>query len=234
MSRITLVTTASPSAHEMRQFISASIAYRESSIDDVDLLIVDDLRLADMDDMVAGFRNRIPITVVRPLARGQLNASIQALASAQADAVVTIDPDMHRNISDVDEFIGKWRAGKQLVYGVRVVRTDVSCIRLYLSRGFNIVIRMLFDVPVRDINTPMVLVAADIIPLIVRHDAKRGLVKVYFPHVLKGRFDEVEIRVMSPKKVSAYSYSRLFWVGLSVLSGLIRFAIFRLGERRHG
>lgn len=39
MSRITLVTTASPCAKEMRQFISAAVAYRESSVDDVDLLI---------------------------------------------------------------------------------------------------------------------------------------------------------------------------------------------------
>lgn len=234
MSRITLVATASPCAHEMRQFISASIAYRESSADDVDLLIVDDLRLTDMDDFLAGFSNRIPVTVVRPLARGQLSASIQALQSVQADAVITIDPDMHLNISDIDAFIGKWREGKQLVYGVRVLRTDVSWIRLHLSRAFNVVIRVLFNVPVRDINTPMLLVAADIIPDIVRHDAKKGLVKVYFPHVLKDRFDEVEIRVMSPKKVSAYSYSRLFLVGLSVFFGLIRFAIFRLGASRHG
>lgn len=195
---------------------------------------MDDLRLAGMDDFMAVFCDRIPIRVVRPLARGQLNASIQALQSVQTDVVVTIDPDMHLNIPDIDAFVVKWREGKQLVYGVRVERTDVSWVRLCLSRGFNTLIRVLFGVPLRDINTPMLLVAADIIPDIVRHDPRNGLVKVFFPHVLKGRFDEVEIRVMSPKKVSAYSYSRLICLGFTMLSGLIRFAKFRLDESRHG
>lgn len=231
MPRITLITTASPDQVEMRRFLLALGSYQVSSTYDMDLLVVDDLRLPMVDRLAAEFSGSIRIAVVRPERRGQLDASVQALACVGGDVAVTIDPDMYLNIPDIDAFLRKWRQGKQLVYGVRSVRTDVSRARLLMSKAFNFMVRAVFGVPVRDINTPMLLLSADIIPDILKYDGRRGLVKVYFPHVLADRFDEVEIHVVSDRKVSAYTYAGLLAVALSMLFGLARFAGFRLGAR---
>lgn len=231
MPHITVITTASPVQAEMRRFLLALVSYHDRSSSDLDLVVVDDLRLPMVDRVVAEFSGDINITVVRPERRGQLDASVQALACVSSDVVVTIDPDMYLNIIDIDSFLLKWRQGKKLVYGVRSVRTDVSQARFLMSKVFNFLVRLVFGVPVRDINTPMLLLSADIIPDILRYDGSRGLVKVYFPHVLADRFGEVEIQVVSDAKVSAYSYANLFSVAFSMFFGLIRFAGFRLGVR---
>lgn len=226
---ITIITTASPSSVEMEIFFRAVNDFRVSRGLEVELIIVDDLRLLSRNVSFPDWLSSLHIKVIRPSARGQLGAGIQALGHASGSSIITIDPDMYRNLDDIDLFLSRQASGSDLVYGARVSRNDVSPARIRLSRAFNFCTRTLFRVPVRDINTPMLLVSSNIVPDILRYNGSSGLAKVYFPYILGARFSEVEIDVVSAPKKSAYSYRSLLFFMFSQVAGLFRFLRFRLG-----
>lgn len=213
----------------MEIFVRAVDAFRVSRGLEVELIIVDDLRLLSQGLRFSEGLSSLDVKVIRPSARGQLGSGIQALGYASGASIITIDPDMHKNLDDIDLFLSRQASGSDLVYGVRVSRSDVSPARIWLSRIFNFFTRALFRVPVRDINTPMLLVSSNIVPDILRYNGGHGLAKVYFPYILGERFSEVEIDVVSVSKKSAYSYPTLLLFMLSQFAGLSRFLRFRLG-----
>src|SRR6202162_6052625 len=54
---------------------------------------------------------------------GHQSAVLAGLFTAKGDAVITIDADLQDDISVIPEMVEKFRAGDQIVYGVRKQRT---------------------------------------------------------------------------------------------------------------
>ena len=230
---ITIITTASPSWDETRRFVLAVATYQASRNCTIELIVVDDLRVLSGVAQVGQLAPDVLVKLFVPEVRGQLDSGIHALAHANGELIVTIDPDMHENLADIDRFVERQASGCSLVYGVRIARGDVSRLRVLISRLYNWVVRKVFLLPVHDINTPMLLLSADIVPEILAYDGRHGLVKVYFPYVLGTRFAEVKIEVSGMSKTSSYSYLRLAGFMLRQLAGLSVFLRFRLGLHRH-
>lgn len=207
--------------------------YQASRNCTIELIVIDDLRVLSGVEQVSQLVPDVLVRLFIPEAKGQLDSGIHALAYAKGELVVTIDPDMYENLEDIDRFVEKQVSGCSLVYGVRVARGDVSRTRVWISRLYNSIVRRVFLLPVHDINTPMLLLSADLVPEILGYDGRCGLVKVYFPYVLGTRFAEVNIEVSGVSKKSSYSYLKLAGFMFRQLAGLSVFLGFRLGLRRH-
>jgi glycosyltransferase involved in cell wall biosynthesis len=227
---ISIITTSSPLPGELEAFMATLEAYRQQGRRDVELLVVDDLRI--LDAVPPGFPPE-RVKILRPAVRGQLDAGIAALAEAKGELVITMDPDMCENVADIDRFVAEHAAGSLLIYGRRISRSDVSSLRQGLSRFYNALLQQLFDLPVHDINTPMLMVSRRIITDILAYDGHGGLVKLYFPYRLGRDFSELDIRVSGVAKTSSYSYASLLLFMLKQLAAVWRFQRFRQQERRH-
>lgn len=229
--KLSIITSSSPVPGELDVFVEAIDAYRRVHGYSIELLIADDLRI--LDAFPEGFPSDY-IRILRSSERGQLNAGIAALAIAVGDVVITMDPDMHKNVADIDRFFAEYEAGILLVYGRRISRSDVSLLRRGLSLLYNVLLQFLFDLKVHDINTPMLMVSRSIIADILAYDGHAGLVKLYFPYRLGKYFSEVEISVSSPPKVSSYSCMALGVLMVRQLAAIWRFQCFRRQERHRG
>lgn len=225
---ISVITTSSPLPGELDSFVAALAAYRQRSGREIELLVVDDLRLLESAPAFAGGA----VKLLRPAERGQLDAGIAALAVAAGDVVITLDPDMQENVADIDRFMAEHEAGSLLVYGRRVSRSDVSSLRRGLSQLYNAVLQRLFDLPVHDINTPMLMVSRQIIADILAYDGHGGLVKLYFPYRLGRDFSELDITVSGAPKASSYSYAALVVFMVKQLAAVWNFQRFRQQERQ--
>ena len=65
------------------------------------------------------------------------------MAIADGEVVVTMDPDMHRNVSDIERFVAEYQRGFHLVFAWRVRRMGVSGIRIALTAFFNTMARFI-------------------------------------------------------------------------------------------
>lgn len=199
----------------------------------VELIIVDDLLVLPPGFVVHEWAPGLSIKVVRSGGGGQLNSIMQALPIASGEAILSIDPDMSGNLDDFDQFIELHESGCRLVYAVRVSRSDVSMLRVFISKIYNRLARAIFLLPAKDINTPMLLISADIVPFILSYDGRHGHAKIFFPYVLGAQFSEVEISVVSEPKKSSYSYVSLFFLMISHCIDFSRFLFFRLSGGRY-
>lgn len=231
---ISIITTSSPLWHETKRFILAVDSYKKSSGHELELIIVDDLRVISLLELEDLKINGCVIKVVFSKVKGQLGSSIQALGYSTGRLIITMDPDMYGNLLDIDRFVVAHDSGCSLVYGRRISRSDTSFVRRLASRLYNGCIQFFLRLPVHDINTPMLLVSRNIVHEIMRYDGRHGLVKVYFPFILGDRFSEIDIRVDGDLKVSSYSYSLLFFFMIGQVSELLRFMMFRFWGRRDG
>lgn len=221
---ISIVTTTSPVPGETEHFVAAVAAFAPQAPAPLELLLVDDLRLLDRAAAAACEARYGFVRVLQPARRGQLAASIEALAEVRGEVALTLDPDMAGNLPDVSRFLARYREGCLLVYGRRTSRGDVPPLRRAASRLYNGIIRRLFGLVVKDINTPMLLVARSLLSDIAAYDGRHGSAKVYFPLVLGPRFAEVEIAVAPSSRKSAYAWSDLLRLMLLQLGDLFRFA----------
>jgi polyisoprenyl-phosphate glycosyltransferase len=75
--------------------------------------------------------------------RGHQNALIAGLFSAEGDAIVSIDADLQDDISAIREMVDRFRAGAEIVYGVRHRRDNDSPFKRMTAEGFYRLMRAL-------------------------------------------------------------------------------------------
>lgn len=68
--------------------------------------------------------------------RGHQNALIAGLLTAEGDAIVTIDADLQDDIDALEEMLDRFRAGDEIVYGVRKRRSADTFIKRAMAQGF--------------------------------------------------------------------------------------------------
>ena len=154
----------------------------------------------------------------------QFYALYQIAFSVDEGVVVTIDPDMEENIEDALRFYKEIINGKLLVFGAREQRNDVTWIRVVGSRYFNNLLKWLFKIPVKDLNTPMIMFCSSLSVQLREFPEAAGYPKFYFPYVLGDKFCEIPIVVRSKPKRSGYSWSKLLMLALEQIKQAYQFS----------
>lgn len=136
----------------------------------------------------------------------KLEAIVNVTSEVTDGVILVIDPDMHANLFDLPKFLNEINKGKVVVYGNRVSRTDVGFYRSLSSRLFNKLLKTIFNINIKDVNTPMVMLTPEVnkyLQFAINHSL---LLKVYLPYSVGERFKEVDISVVTSPKKSSYTW----------------------------
>lgn len=230
MKELTVACTCPESEQELLEFVQAlaqfSVSFHGFA---VRLLLVDNLGVSQAySNEVQSALSALPFGVKVEVILGvnQFHALFEAAFSVRSDVVVTMDPDMADNIKDLPLFYKKIEEGKQLVFSVRKQREDVGAFRSLGSQFFNGLLRRVFNVPVRDVNTPMIMFCSSLSSMFQEFPEAAGHPKFYYPYVLGDKFCELPIVVHSKPKRSSYSWTLLFLLGLQQLKQAYQFSRF--------
>ncbi|MFO0996742.1 MAG: glycosyltransferase family 2 protein [Alphaproteobacteria bacterium] len=100
------------------------------------------------DRLMAAHRGKPAIKII-DLSRnfGKERALSAGLAKASGDAVIMIDADLQHPPETIPAMIEKWREGYEVVYAVRIARTDQTRLARVLSRLFYAMFDRLSEVP---------------------------------------------------------------------------------------
>lgn len=75
--------------------------------------------------------------------RGHQRALLAGLLIAEGDALISMDADMQDDISCIEAMVDEWRAGTQIVYGVRDLRDRDTPFKRLTALGFYRLMRMM-------------------------------------------------------------------------------------------
>lgn len=230
MKELTVVCTCPASEQELLEFVQALALFAVASHGFVvRLLLVDNLGVSQAySEKLVSVLSALPFAVEMEATLGvkQFYALFEAAFKVSSGVVVTMDPDMAANIQDLPLFYKKIEEGKQLVFSVRKQREDVGAFRSLGSQFFNGLLRLVFNVPVRDVNTPMIMFCSSLSSMFQEFPEAAGYPKFYYPYVLGDKFCEVPIIVQSQPKHSSYSWRLLLLLGFQQLKQAYQFSRF--------
>lgn len=230
MKKLTVVCTCPYSETELINFVRELASFATTSNEFiVRLLLVDNLGVSQVySKNVISVLSALPFAVKLETTLGvkQFYAMFETAFKVSSGVVVTMDPDMAVNIQDLPLFYKKIDEGKQLVFSVRKQREDVGAFRSLGSQFFNGLLRRVFNVPVRDVNTPMIMFCSSLSSMFQEFPEAAGHPKFYYPYVLGDKFCELPIVVHSKPKRSSYSWTLLFLLGLQQLKQAYQFTRF--------
>jgi glycosyltransferase involved in cell wall biosynthesis len=132
-------------AYNEEQNIGAVIEQVFSTLRDpryrFDVIVVDDGSEDGTADVVKKLIDTHPVTLIS-LSRnfGKETALLAGLDHASGHAVIIMDADMQHPVELVPQFIDKWEAGYQSVYGIRQHRKDETILKALLTRLFYFVV----------------------------------------------------------------------------------------------
>ena len=75
--------------------------------------------------------------------RGHQHALLAGLLSADGDAVISMDADLQDDLGVLEEMVDAWRAGSEIVYGVRRSRTEDTLFKRWTARRYYGLLRVL-------------------------------------------------------------------------------------------
>lgn len=117
---------------------------------DVELIFVDDGSRDNTRAILKKFAAQTPNVKLIGFARnfGHQIAVTAGIDAANGDAVVLIDADLQDPPEVIHGMIEQWRAGYDVVYGVRTERAGESAFKLATARAFYRFLNLLSDVPI--------------------------------------------------------------------------------------
>jgi hypothetical protein len=177
--------------------------------------------------MASILEDGVALDWVRPTCPlSQLNAVIHGLRISKGQTTLAMNPDMYENLEDVKRFLLEQEAGKKLVFARRMERKGVSMLRRWLTHAFSAVARVVLDVPLRDVNSAMILVSRSALECLQTVPPGCPAPYLFVCHALRHSVAEVPINVREfPGKKSAYN-----WL-LRLKTSLVHFremALFRI------
>jgi glycosyltransferase involved in cell wall biosynthesis len=154
--------------------VTSALAVLAGVADFYEVIVVDDGgrdRTGQIADRLAAANPRVRV-VHHPVNRGYGAALRSGFAAAQHPYVVLVDGD---NQFNVDEMSALLRAveGFDIVSGYRIVRND-PVIRRLNAFMYNRLARLLFDIPVRDINCGFKIYRGDVLQRLLPHLRSTG------------------------------------------------------------
>jgi len=177
----------------------------------IELIFVDDLHALQTDlDIFA--HELLTIKIITPnIHLGQFKATLLGLKATTGDIILIIDPDMSDNINNIPDFITKIHDNNHVVFGKRIQRLDVSLYRIWLSKFFNLIIRIVIGISIHDINTPMIMATRAALNKLNQLENSTAIHKFYLCREFKGQLSEVPIIIQHNKRSSNYNIlKRLF------------------------
>jgi hypothetical protein len=228
----TILTTADPDIELLEKFSLGVFQHASAQGRSVSLIIV---------DAIGGYENPpqfIPLFLKQYSSHkikwieytgsnDKTSASEAALKWVNDPPVILMDPDMLDNLKDIPSFLEAHNGGAEMVFSWRVHREGLSWGRRLLTFTFNIIVRVMFRLPIHDINTPMVSLSANTLNLLFSIRDKldeRISNRLGGAHALLGQLAEVPISTREIEgRASTFSAWMLICVGLSWLKDLVLF-----------
>lgn len=135
---ISMVAPAFNEARNLPEFLAVLVPVLESLGEPWEIVFVDDGSRDDTIGALLAARSQEPRIKVVSLARnfGKDVALTAGLRHARGLAVIPIDCDLQHPPELIREMVAKWRAGADMVVGVRTKRTEEGLVRRNLARAY--------------------------------------------------------------------------------------------------
>ena len=226
--RVSIVITSDADPEVIRLFLDAVKGLSTRYSLRLQLVVVDDLGVMD-GCLCSDYGSSFDLVLMGGGDRhGQLEALVKGVASADGEVVVTMDPDMHRNVADIERFVAEYQRGCHLVFAWRVRRRGVSGIRIALTAVFNTMARFIGGVALHDFNTSMILLSREAVDMLKIMPKEAFSERLYLVHMLEGEVAEVPIETAEiPGRKSTYSRSGRLLIFMERLMEVIRFRIYK-------
>lgn len=224
-NKLSVITTADSHLAHNRALAERLQAFAIGHHRAVELIIVDDLKTLSGFTLPASPElSALSVIVVQPVRRlGQLQAILHGIKLATGSVIVTIDPDMHENVTDIERMLDLLDGGKDVIYAWRTDRKDTPLLRRYLSRIYNYCLRHLFDITLHDINTPMTLLSHKAVKTLLSAHKDVGLHQLYLSHQFSRSFTEMSISVNGTQsRRSSYGYLALIQLAFCQLKSILK------------
>jgi glycosyltransferase involved in cell wall biosynthesis len=135
---ISIVAPAYNEARNVAAFVEAMVPVLESLAVPWEIVFVDDGSKDDTLGLLLAARSQEPRLKIVSLARnfGKDVALTAGLHHARGQAVIPIDCDLQHPPSLIPEMVARWRAGADMVVGVRTKRTEEGFFRRTAARAY--------------------------------------------------------------------------------------------------
>ena len=214
---LSLVVPAFNEEGNVAKFIASSVAALEGIGESFEIVFVDDgSRDQTLGLLLAAASQDARLKVVA-LARnfGKDIALTAGLAHARGDAVIPIDCDLQHPVELIGEFVTKWRAGAEMVVGVRSSRSEEGLFRRWSARAYYRFMQHMTDVAIPANAGDFRLIDRKIVDAIGRMPERHRFMKGIF--AWPGfRTDTVPF-VANPRAASTWRIGRLWRFALDGL-----------------
>lgn len=155
MSRIeiSIVAPAYNEGGNIGKFVRECVKVIESLSMECEIVIVDDGSTDDTRMKLTELSKKYPRlrVVVHERNLGYRRSLLDAIENACGSFVLTIDSDLQYDVGMLPRFVEKMGEGYDVVSGVRILKED-SIARKMLSKGFTLLVNILFGSHFRDTN----------------------------------------------------------------------------------
>lgn len=233
IKKLSVISTVDPGSHIMENFYRDVFHVSRGLGCDVELIVVNDIGGPDHASLIPVIRAPENLTlkiIDMESRRGQLAAILSGMKASSGDAVLTIDPDMTRNLADIGRFLECLSSGKNVIYGRRVGRNGMGVFRFFLSRAFAWLASFVCRPRIRDINTPMTMLSRHAVDMTLDAALRAVPIKYFIPFFFRETFSEIDIaRTGVAGKKSNYGALLIGRISFVQLRDMVRFIIdFRL------
>jgi glycosyltransferase involved in cell wall biosynthesis len=147
---VSIVAPAYNEARNLAAFVQALVPVLDRLGEPWEIVFVDDGSRDDTLGLLLAARATDPRVKVVGLARnfGKDVALSAGLSHARGRAVIPIDCDLQHPPEVIPEMVAKWRAGADMVIGVRPRRTEEGFVRRIMARGYYSLMRRMTNVEI--------------------------------------------------------------------------------------
>ena len=189
--RVSIIVPAYNEVENMPDLFKELKATFEEFVFDGELVLVDDgssdetFEVARTVATEVGFK---PVKILRHrVNRGKTEALLTGAKSAQGELLVFFDADLQHATNEIPRFVDKLDEGFDFVAGRKVGFYD----KRFVSGVYNWLARIIFRVPVRDLNAMKALRASVLDLVTLRHDWHRYLAVLV--HAQGFRMEEIDV-----------------------------------------
>jgi polyisoprenyl-phosphate glycosyltransferase len=214
--------TAGPAYERLKQVLDGL------ALDDWEIIFSVDPSTDRTEDVILDLRQRDPRVKMLRFSRrfGQPAATLAGMAAAKGDAVVVIDCDLQDPPELINEMVGRWREGFDVVYAQRRSREGETLPkRIVAAVGYRVIRRVAeVDIPPNtgDFRLMSRRVVDHVVALGEAHGFLRGLV------ALVG-FKQTSVPYDRDQRAAGSSKYNRFWGSLTIgLNGIISFSRYPL------
>lgn len=214
---LSLVVPAFNEQKNVAAFIAAATAALEAIGEPFEIVFVDDgSRDQTLGLLQAAATADARIKVVA-LARnfGKDIALTAGLAHTRGDAVIPIDCDLQHPVELIADFVAKWRAGAEMVVGVRASRREEGLLRRWSARAYYRFMHHMTDVEIPANAGDFRLIDRKIVDAIGRMPERHRFMKGIF--AWPGFRTETVPFVANPRAASSWRFGRLWRFALDGL-----------------